>query len=211
MSDYAQHRGQDGQEAPWCCSAGLTFALATLVILIVGGAGIVAFLLWPRSVPVAPDAPSLPNLITVGGVLFNVPPAAIRVPLQRRPGAHGRRRSRLPVAVAGAASTRRRVRRRPNRLPPIDPHLHHHRAAVDRGRAERPGALDLSALSRRDAVRRTGRPEGDRVQGRHALSGRGFVFRPRRCSRASWCAARVPARRIHPARVSTIAASSRPT
>ena len=34
------------------------------------------------------DAPALP--ITVAGVAFNVPPAAIRVPVQRRPGAHER-------------------------------------------------------------------------------------------------------------------------
>jgi hypothetical protein len=37
---------------------------------------------------VAPDAPALP--ITIAGVAFNLPPAAIRVPVQRRPGAHER-------------------------------------------------------------------------------------------------------------------------
>ena len=37
---------------------------------------------------IAPDAPSLP--ITVGGVAFNVPPAAIRFKVQRRPGAQAR-------------------------------------------------------------------------------------------------------------------------
>ena len=35
-----------------------------------------------------PDTPSVP--ITVAGVVFNVPPAAIRVPVQRRPGAQER-------------------------------------------------------------------------------------------------------------------------
>jgi hypothetical protein len=52
--------------------------------------GYVAFALWPRwpEPPSAPDAPSLP--ITVAGVAFNVPPAAIRMPVQRRPGAQVR-------------------------------------------------------------------------------------------------------------------------
>lgn len=56
----------------------------------VAALAVVAFILWPR--PLAPlaseDLPSLP--ITVAGVAFNVPPAAIRVPLQRRPGAQER-------------------------------------------------------------------------------------------------------------------------
>ncbi len=64
------------------------FALATLVLLIVLAAAFVALVLWPRGAPVAPDAPALP--VTVGGVLFNVPPAAIRVAMQRRPGAQER-------------------------------------------------------------------------------------------------------------------------
>lgn len=71
-------------------SAGLLFALATLVILIVLAAAFVALVMWPRwpAATVAPDAPALP--VTVGGVLFNVPPAAIRVPAQRRSGAQER-------------------------------------------------------------------------------------------------------------------------
>jgi hypothetical protein len=52
--------------------------------------GYVAHILWPRwpGAPVAPDAPALP--IVVSGVVFNVVPAAIRVPVQRRPGAQER-------------------------------------------------------------------------------------------------------------------------
>src|SRR5436305_12536339 len=71
-------------------SAGLMFALLTLLALILFAAAFVALVLWPRwpSAAVAPDAPSLP--ITVGGVLFNLPPAAIRVPMQRHPGAQER-------------------------------------------------------------------------------------------------------------------------
>jgi hypothetical protein len=50
----------------------------------------IGYVLWPRW-PVSPvplDAPALP--ITVSGVTFNIPPAAIRVPVQRRPGAQER-------------------------------------------------------------------------------------------------------------------------
>ena len=59
------------------------------------GAGLLAFVyigyvLWPRwpGPPPRLDAPAIP--ITVAGVAFNVPPAAIRFPLHRRPGAHER-------------------------------------------------------------------------------------------------------------------------
>ena len=49
----------------------------------------IAYMLWPRRRRrSAPDAPSLP--ITIGGVAFNVPPAAIRFKVQRRPGAQAR-------------------------------------------------------------------------------------------------------------------------
>jgi hypothetical protein len=49
-----------------------------------------AYVLWLRwpGPAVGLDAPALP--ITVGGVSFNIPPAAIRVPVQRRGGAHER-------------------------------------------------------------------------------------------------------------------------
>jgi hypothetical protein len=71
-------------------STGLIFALAALVVLIVLAAVFVALVLWPRwpAASVAPDAPALP--VTVGGVLFNVPPGAIRVAMQRHPGAQER-------------------------------------------------------------------------------------------------------------------------
>jgi hypothetical protein len=50
----------------------------------------VAYVLWPRwpDVPVAADAPSLP--VVVGGVAFNIEPAAIRQSMQRRPGTQDR-------------------------------------------------------------------------------------------------------------------------
>src|SRR5262245_64269201 len=56
----------------------------------VASLGYVAFALWPRwpESPRNPGAPSLP--ITVAGVAFNIPPAAIRMPVQRRAGAQAR-------------------------------------------------------------------------------------------------------------------------
>jgi len=50
----------------------------------------IGYVLWPRwpGPLVGLDAPPLP--ITIAGVTFNLPPAAIRVPVQRRPGAQER-------------------------------------------------------------------------------------------------------------------------
>ena len=55
-----------------------------------GAVALVVYLLWPRwpSAAIGPDAPAIP--IMIAGVPFNVPPAAIRVPVQRRPGAQER-------------------------------------------------------------------------------------------------------------------------
>jgi hypothetical protein len=63
----------------------LTFAGATLIALLY-----VAYVLWPRwpDAPVTLDAPSIP--IVVAGVVFNIEPAAIRRPVQRRPGTETR-------------------------------------------------------------------------------------------------------------------------
>jgi hypothetical protein len=68
----------------------LALPLIGLVALILGAVGFIAYVLWPRwpGPPVAVDAPALP--ITVAGVAFSVPPAAMRVPVQRHAGAHER-------------------------------------------------------------------------------------------------------------------------
>ena len=100
-------------------SIGLVFALAALVILIVIAAAFVALVLWPRwpAATLAPDTPALP--ITVGGVLFNVPPGAIRVALQRRPGAQ----ERLDLAFLWPSLEPPDPNARPaptENLPPID-------------------------------------------------------------------------------------------
>ena len=59
---------------------------AVMALIVAGVAVFVSYVLWPTwpSEPVSIDAPALP--ITVAGVLFDVPPAAIREPVQRYPG-----------------------------------------------------------------------------------------------------------------------------
>jgi hypothetical protein len=69
----------------------LLLPLAALIVLLIAGAGsAVLYVLWPTwpGAAVSGEAPAAP--ITVGGVLFNVPPAAIRVAVQRHPGAQER-------------------------------------------------------------------------------------------------------------------------
>jgi hypothetical protein len=65
-------------------------ALAGLAMLMAGAITFVSYVLWPTwprsAVPL--DAPAVP--VTVAGVLFNVPLAAIRAAVQRHPGAHER-------------------------------------------------------------------------------------------------------------------------
>jgi hypothetical protein len=68
----------------------LALPFALLIGVVLAGAAFVSYVLWPTwpSAPISPDAPAVP--ITVAGVLFNVPPAAIRVAVQRHPGPHDR-------------------------------------------------------------------------------------------------------------------------
>jgi hypothetical protein len=79
----AQRKRQAGHNplaAPLMVFAGVTVIAACYV----------AYVLWPRwpEAPVALNAPSLP--IVVSGVNFNIEPAAIRVPIERRPGTQQR-------------------------------------------------------------------------------------------------------------------------
>lgn len=79
--------------------------LSFLVVPLAAAACFVAYVLWPSwpSAPVAPDAPPIP--ITVAGVLFEIPPAAIRAAVQRHPGPH----ERLDIAFAWPALTPRQA------------------------------------------------------------------------------------------------------
>jgi len=75
-------------------SVGRAFGRLLLKLALIAGvlglAGCpVAYILWPRwPDQVALDAPTLP--MTIGGMPLNVPPASIRVALQRRTGAQDR-------------------------------------------------------------------------------------------------------------------------
>jgi hypothetical protein len=66
--------------------------LPLLVFLTVSGlaAAYIGYVLWPRwpGPMVAPNAPTLP--IVIGGAAFNIPPASIRQPVQRKPGVQDR-------------------------------------------------------------------------------------------------------------------------
>jgi hypothetical protein len=71
-------------------TAVLTGPFLVLVLTVAVAVGCVSYLLWPTwpSEPPALDVPALP--VTVGGVLFEVPPAAMRAKLQRQAGQHER-------------------------------------------------------------------------------------------------------------------------
>jgi hypothetical protein len=68
----------------------LTGPVLLFVAATVTAAAYVAYVLWPRwpEAPVTLDAPSLP--IVIAGVAFNIEPAAIRMAVERRPGAQDR-------------------------------------------------------------------------------------------------------------------------
>jgi hypothetical protein len=68
----------------------LMLPLAVFAAVIVAIGAFLVDVLWPSwpNAPAALDAPTLP--ITVAGVLFDVPPAAIRTAVQRQAGAHER-------------------------------------------------------------------------------------------------------------------------
>jgi hypothetical protein len=68
----------------------LALPLAAAGTAVAAATGFILHVLWPgwQGPPLGPNAPALP--VTVAGVAFNVPPAAIRVPIQRQPGAHER-------------------------------------------------------------------------------------------------------------------------
>jgi len=88
MTAYAAPR--DKRRARFRSLRSRVLPLAALVALIGAAAAFIAYVLWPTwpKAPVALDAPALP--VTVAGVLFNIPPAAIRAAVQRHPGAHER-------------------------------------------------------------------------------------------------------------------------
>ena len=71
-------------------SRNLALALMSLAILATAAIAFVSYVLWPTW-PKATNALGVPPLpVVVAGALFDVPPAAIRSPVQRHPGTHER-------------------------------------------------------------------------------------------------------------------------
>jgi hypothetical protein len=85
---FARARGQHLRQSHRCGGRHLLRSLVVLAALAFGAFGYIGYVLWPVRPGPLVDAPPLP--ITVAGVAFNLPPAAIRVPAQRRPGAQAR-------------------------------------------------------------------------------------------------------------------------
>jgi hypothetical protein len=85
--DRARRGASRARAHPGLVSLALKIAVVAGVLCLAGCP--VAYILWPRwPDSVSLDAPALP--ITVGGMLLNVPPAAIRLRIQRRTGAQER-------------------------------------------------------------------------------------------------------------------------
>jgi hypothetical protein len=74
----------------WRGSRSLWLVLAGAAMLAAAAATFISYVLWPTwpKADIAIDAPAIP--VTVASVLFNVPSTAIRVAVQRHPGAHER-------------------------------------------------------------------------------------------------------------------------
>lgn len=95
--------------------------LAAPLLLLGGAAAIaalyIAYVLWPRwpDAPVALDAPSLP--IVIAGVNFNIEPAAIRAPIERRPGTQ----DRVDLAYLWPSLTPPDPQAKPSVGAPVDP------------------------------------------------------------------------------------------
>jgi hypothetical protein len=67
----------------------LWLPMAVFIAGVIGAGVLVTYILWPRwPAAITADAPSMP--ITVNGVNFNIPPAAIRNKVQRKPGTQDR-------------------------------------------------------------------------------------------------------------------------
>ena len=82
----------------------LTLPFTSIVLVVAAAAAFISYVLWPTwpSQPTPLDAPAIP--ITVAGVLFDVPPAAIRDAVQRHPGRQERIDLAFRMALACAAA-----------------------------------------------------------------------------------------------------------
>ena len=95
----------------------LTAPVLLFAAVTVTAAAYVGYVLWPRwpDAPVTLDAPSLP--VIVAGVAFNIEPAAIRMPVQRRPGTQ----ERIDLAYLWPSLLPPDPARKPTIGAPVDP------------------------------------------------------------------------------------------
>ncbi len=94
----------------------LTLPFLGAILIVAGVASFLAYVLWPTwpSEPTPLDAPSIP--ITVAGVLFDVPPAAIRAAVQRHPG----QQERIDLAFEWPSLTPPKPDNKPSDKSPLD-------------------------------------------------------------------------------------------
>ena len=85
---FAQERGQHLRQSHRRDGRRFLLPLGVLAALAFGAFAYIGYVLWPVRPGPLVDAPPLP--VTVAGVAFQLPPAAIRVAAQRRPGAQAR-------------------------------------------------------------------------------------------------------------------------
>src|SRR5262245_41873345 len=85
---FGQQPGRQSNRHQRRYSGQFSLLLIAFAVIAVGAFGYVGYVLWPRWPAPRLDAPPLP--MTVAGVPFNLPPAAIRRSAQRRSGAHER-------------------------------------------------------------------------------------------------------------------------
>ncbi|MFY9838683.1 MAG: hypothetical protein WAK55_19850 [Xanthobacteraceae bacterium] len=111
----AAHRAATRRRKYGVFNGVFTWPFAFIVLLVAGATAFISYALWPTwpSDPVALDAPALP--ITVAGVLFEIPPAAIRETVQRHPGEH----DRVDLAFAWPSLTPPQADDKPDRKPPL--------------------------------------------------------------------------------------------
>ncbi len=181
MTAHAISRTQNARTG---ARAVLTLPFACLVLVVAAAAVFVSDVLWPTwpSRPTPLDAPAIP--ITVAGVLFDVPPAAIREAVQR----HAGQQERIDLAFewpslapprpddkarGKTALERRRTPQRPPRHPRTSGCSSPLPGSRRRAAAARAAAHHLSALCRIPGQRRPGRACHPAVPRRHALCGRG--------------------------------------
>src|SRR5262249_13145095 len=148
-------------------SGQLLLPLVVLAAVAVTAFVYIGYVLWPRWPTPRLDAPALP--ITGAGGAFNLPPAAIRGPVQRRPGAQER-----VEAFARAARSERKAagaRHDAGAVASIRARVHDHRRRRRYACPGRARADHLSALYRRRSCARAGRTDRGRIPRRHALSG----------------------------------------